>query len=76
MFKFVVSRLVGWEPHDRLAWLIAIRVIWFRIMIAVSWALTWNSGFGWFYKLVVTLLLIWFWATERRAHLEQLERIQ
>lgn len=76
MFKSVVSRLVGWEPHGRIAWLIAIRVVWFRLLIAVSMALTWNSDYGWFTKAVVTLVLILLWSAERRGHLQQLERIQ
>ena len=76
MFKFVVSRLVGWEPHGRIAWLIAIRVVWFRLLIAVAMALTWNSDLDWFTKAVVTSLLIIFWSAERRGHLQQLERIQ
>ena len=76
MFKFVVSRLVGWEPHGRLAWLIAFRVVWFRLLLATAMALTWDSDLGWFTKAIVTLLLILFWSAERRGHLQQLERIQ
>lgn len=76
MFKSVVSRLVGWEPHGRLAWLIAIRVVWFRLLIAASMAMSWNSDLGWFTKAVLTLILILFWSAERRGHLQQLERIQ
>lgn len=76
MFKFVVSRLVGWEPHGRFAWMIAIKVLLFRLLLATGWALVWGSGMPWYLIIPLTLAGVVAWIRERDAHLALLERIQ
>lgn len=76
MFKTVVTRLVGWEPHGRMAWMIAVKVLMFRTLMASAWAVTWNSGMSWYFTVPLTLAGMVAWNIERREHLALLERIK